>query len=100
MQEARYIISPIGDRDDCYRHYEAIGLGTIPIANVNKLYESIFEKNMYYCEIDDMVDILNTNHINHEYSEPNKDLICFDYYKEKLQKKIESIKNTHMSEPM
>lgn len=27
MANARYIISPNGDRPECYRHYEAIGLG-------------------------------------------------------------------------
>ena len=25
------VISPDGDRPDCYRNYEAIGLGTVPI---------------------------------------------------------------------
>jgi hypothetical protein len=35
---SKFLISPIGDRDDCYRHYEAIGLGTIPISNAAKNY--------------------------------------------------------------
>ena len=35
IASSKFILSPIGDRDDCYRHYEAIGLGTIPVSNVD-----------------------------------------------------------------
>lgn len=96
IAESKFVISPIGDRDDCYRHYEAIGLGTIPISNVNNLYKNIFEENMYYCNIDEMVNIINTNSINYKYNEPNKDLICFDYYKEKIMMKINQLKTINI----
>jgi hypothetical protein len=92
MADAKFIISPVGDRDDCYRHYEAIGLGTIPISNVNKYYQNIFESNMYYCDIDKMVDIINNNHIDVEYKEPNKDLVCLEYYRDKIFDVIDKIK--------
>jgi hypothetical protein len=35
LAKYKYVISPHGDRPDCYRHWEAIGLGVIPIANIN-----------------------------------------------------------------
>lgn len=88
MMKSKFIISPIGDRDDCYRHYEAIGLGTIPISNVNPLYKNIFGSNMYYCDIDEMLKILSQNKVNHTYTEPNKDLICFEYYKNNIMNMI------------
>jgi len=81
MLEGKFILSPIGDREDCYRHYEAIGLGTIPISNVNSFYKNIFTTNMVYADIDEMVNMLNKNSINLIYKELNKDLICFEYYK-------------------
>jgi hypothetical protein len=31
----RYVLSPNGDRPDCYRIYEALGLGTIPITELD-----------------------------------------------------------------
>ncbi|MGB5709256.1 MAG: hypothetical protein WBM41_20805, partial [Arenicellales bacterium] len=34
LAKSKFILSPIGDRDDCCRHIEAIGLGTIPICNL------------------------------------------------------------------
>ena len=105
ISEAKYIISPIGDRDDCYRHYEAIGLGTIPISNVNNYYKNIFGKNMYYCDIYEMVDIINNNKISNTYIEPNKDLICFEYYKDKInilinKKKEEYYKDLSYTQPI
>jgi len=35
MAESQYILSPNGDRPDCHRHYEALGLGTIPITELD-----------------------------------------------------------------
>ena len=92
IAKAKFLISPVGDRDDCYRHYEAIGLGCIPISNVSIKYKKIFENNMYYTDIDNMVDILNKDDSGIQYREPNKDLICFDYYKDNIYKLIELIK--------
>jgi len=92
IASSKFLISPIGDRDDCYRHYEAIGLGTIPISNIAKDYNFIFENNMYYCDINKMVDILNTNNIDYNYINVNKDIICFDYYKDIIFNKIKFIK--------
>ena len=40
ITEANFILSPIGDRDDCYRHYEAIGLGCVPVSNVSSFYKT------------------------------------------------------------
>jgi hypothetical protein len=35
MAQHQFILSPNGDRPECYRHYEAIGLGTIPITQLS-----------------------------------------------------------------
>ena len=35
--EAKYILSPNGDRPECHRHYEAIGLGTAPITQLDPI---------------------------------------------------------------
>jgi len=91
MSKSKYVLSPIGDRDDCYRHYECIGLETIPISNVSELYYDIFKENMYYCDIDKMLSILKNNKIDHEYFIPNKNLISFDYHKDILLEKIKNI---------
>jgi PAS domain-containing protein len=37
IQSSRYILSPNGDRPECYRHYEAIGMGTIPVTQLDSV---------------------------------------------------------------
>ena len=39
-----------------------------------------------------MVNIINNNKCDFEYIEPNKDLICFDYYKDIVYSLIDKIK--------
>lgn len=92
IAKSKFVISPIGDRDDCYRHYESIGLGAIPISNVSHEYKAIFGKNMYYCDIEKMVDIVSNDKIDCEYIVPNRDLVCFDYYKDMVIDRINRIK--------
>lgn len=92
IQKSRFMISPIGDRDDCYRHYECIGLKTIPISNVSKYYTDIFKENMYYCDIQKMIEIIDTNQVDYEYREPNQDLISYEYHKDIVYKRIQLLK--------
>ncbi|KAG7339084.1 hypothetical protein IV203_025814 [Nitzschia inconspicua] len=33
-----FVLSPNGDRPECYRHYEALGLGVIPITELDRAY--------------------------------------------------------------
>ena len=60
ITRSRYILSPQGDRPDCYRNYEAIGLGCIPISNLESGFQEIFEENMIYSNGEDMQKMLQT----------------------------------------
>lgn len=35
LSQHDYILSPNGDRPECYRHYEALGLGTVPLTQLD-----------------------------------------------------------------
>jgi hypothetical protein len=37
LANSTYILSPNGDRPECYRHYEAIGLGAVPITELDPI---------------------------------------------------------------
>ncbi|KAL3816092.1 hypothetical protein ACHAXA_011417 [Cyclostephanos tholiformis] len=37
MSHSRYVLSPNGDRPECHRHYEALGLGTVPITELDPI---------------------------------------------------------------
>ena len=88
IHKSKFILSPIGDRNETYRHWEAIGLGTMPIANVGELYKDLFQDNMIYVEnTEKMLKMYNTQS-KLEYKCPNKDLICLDYWKDYIKEKI------------
>mmetsp|Transcript_60027 Transcript_60027/g.147546 ORF Transcript_60027/g.147546 Transcript_60027/m.147546 type:complete len:514 (-) Transcript_60027:131-1672(-) len=49
LAASQYVLSPDGDHPDCHRHYEAIGLGTIPITQLDpKYYSHLDEGNIVY----------------------------------------------------
>lgn len=48
IANSRYILSPNGDRPECYRHYEAIGLGTMPITELDPILFRHFGSNVIY----------------------------------------------------
>ncbi len=37
MAKSKYVLSPNGNRPECFRHYEAIGLGTVPITELDPI---------------------------------------------------------------
>jgi len=85
---AEFVISTAGDRDDCYRHYECIGLNAIPVANITDGYKDIFLENMIYSNSEEMIDMINNNLVNYKYSKPNRDILTISYWVFKINKKI------------
>jgi len=90
LQQCKYVISPAGDRDDCYRHYEAIGLGCIPISNVGRQYVELFGDNMCYAEsVRDMDKLLDNkgaqSQLEMAWHEPCRDLVLVDYWIKRVQ---------------
>tara|TARA_Y100001933_G_C19007889_1_gene567392 strand:+ start:139 stop:1278 length:1140 start_codon:yes stop_codon:yes gene_type:complete len=90
VASSQFLISPAGDREDCYRHYEAIGLGTIPISNISKKYKSIFQKNMIFMEDRNIIKTIKSNNLNVKYKLPNKDILLISYWINKINKKLKN----------
>jgi hypothetical protein len=80
ISKSEFVISTAGDREDCYRHYECIGLNAIPISNIN--YQEIFGNNMVYSNPEDMVKMVQTGKIQSgvTYNPPDKNIITIDYW--------------------
>lgn len=89
---AEFVISTAGDRDDCYRHYESIGLNAIPISNITNGYKEIFLENMVYSNGQDMVDMVNTQTINYTYRIPDKNVLIVDYWLQKINDRMNLLK--------
>ena len=91
LSNTKYMISTTGDRDDCYRHYECIGLGTIPISNTNSNLKQIFGRDMIYASGDEMLKHLNNNGKLLKYKKPNTNLIYVDFWKDEINKRLNLI---------
>jgi hypothetical protein len=90
---SEFVISTSGDRDDCYRHYECIGLNAIPISNINYGYKDIFGDNMVYSNAEEMKNMIDKNIVNHNYKKPNRNILTISYWICKINEKINLLKN-------
>ena len=90
LNNCKYILSPIGDRDETYRHWESIGFGVYPIANVNELYQDLFQNNMIYVDnCYKMLELLEENiDLPYDNNNINKDFICVEYWYNYIKKNI------------
>ena len=85
---SEFVISTSGDRDDCYRHYECIGLNAIPVSNIDYGYRDIFEDNMVYSNAEEMINMIDNNIVNYIYKKPNRGILTIDYWVNKINKKM------------
>jgi len=87
--KSKFTISTSGDRDDCYRHYECIGLNSIPVSNIN--YKEIFGNNMIYYDINNIIKMINETNTKIPDNICNKDIILIDYWRNKILLRLENI---------
>jgi len=91
ISNSEFVISTTGDREDCYRHYESIGIDAIPISNVSANYQDIFDKNMVYSYAEEMIDMIQNQKIEQDYILPNKDILTIDYWLYKIHDRLDKL---------
>ena len=92
ISNSKFLISPTGDREDCFRHYEAIGLGAIPISDAPKnLYKDIFGRNMIFLKEKRIISIINSSSDDFDYYFPDSEILLNSYCINKINEKINSI---------
>jgi len=102
--KAKFVMSPTGDRDDCHRHYESIGLGAIPISNIGDTYLPIFQNDsIILATVDEMVRIYTNQQLppQIEYQKPNADILTTNYWIDKINQRLALLgycfkKNNHI----
>jgi tetrahydromethanopterin S-methyltransferase subunit H len=90
---SEFVISTSGDRDDCFRHYECIGLNAIPVSNINGGYKDIFGENMVYSNAEEMIYMIKKNIINYNYKKPNTNILTISYWISEINKKINLLRS-------
>jgi hypothetical protein len=93
ISNANFVISTEGDRCDCYRHYECIGLDAIPVSNITQNgYIDIFEQNMIFSNAEEMINMVINNNVHNNYIPPNKDILTVSFWKNKIKNRIHELK--------
>jgi hypothetical protein len=88
ISNSEYVISTAGDREDCYRHYESIGLNAIPVSNIAGGYVEIFEDSMVYSNPEEMVKMVTENVVENTYKCPNRNILLVSYWVNKMNNRI------------
>jgi len=93
IAESQYILSPNGDRPDCFRHYEALGLGTIPITELDPvLYYHlkggpvVFGNNDWNME--SLLERLHDRAVKKEQMVVNRNLVREDYWMDWVEEEV------------
>jgi len=86
VAQTSFLLSPVGDRDDCYRHWEAIGLNAVPVSNVGAQYKTLFGNNMMYLNRSTMIKLVESGDVEGPYYQTNRDLITLDYWRQWMHK--------------
>lgn len=94
ISRAEFVISTPGDRDDCYRHYECIGLNAIPVSNIAGGYPEIFEEDMVYSQGDDMKNSVVTQTISNTFHKTNRDRLTVAFWVRKMNERVASLRET------
>jgi hypothetical protein len=86
MHESFYVVSPNGDRPDCYRHYEAIGLGSKPITQMSPKYYRHFGEHVVYNQTTWDLDELETQ--LSKSPQVNRRLVFEEYWMEYVERVV------------
>ncbi len=95
LAKAKYVISPDGDHPDCHRHYESIGLGAIPITQLDPfLYSHLKEGPVVYqndnWDIEQLRSTLPMDLQSPTRQMINRNLIFEEYWMEFVESKTQS----------
>jgi hypothetical protein len=86
-----FTTSPRGDRPDCYRHWESVALGAMPIANIDReLYGPLFGDDMVYVgDTDEMIDFLDDpGSLEPRYRAPRSERVLTRFWARKVDEKV------------
>lgn len=91
VARARYIVSPIGDRADTYRHMEALGLGTVPVCNCPSAFGAMYGSSMKIFEMDSIIETVLNPSLLHNTTHVRREVLLASYWKAIIDKHIQNL---------
>ena len=87
ISNAKYVVSPMGDRPDAYRHWESIGLGAIPVCNCPIEFGQLFGPSMLFRNTTEIFALLSDPSPLQKVGEQvhaNMELLLLDTWRQKI----------------
>ena len=82
LARSRFVLSPNGMKPECYRHYEAIGLGTIPVTELNPNFSWHLKGSIIYNNTNWEMNYLEETLPKYDYLTVNRNMIFEEYWME------------------
>jgi hypothetical protein len=90
LAKSRFVVSPEGDRPDCYRNYEALAFGAIPITNLNPSWYPFFQDGPVVFSTTDWNNLTEENVLSRmqaqNFSIVNRNMVFEEYWLEYVDK--------------
>jgi hypothetical protein len=87
MAHSKYVLSPNGMKPECYRHYEAIGLGTVPVTELNPAFSWHLNGSVIYNNTNWEMDYLQEALPKYSIT-VNRNMILEEYWIEYMEKEV------------
>ena len=92
IARTKFTTSPRGDRPDCYRHWESIGLGAMPISNIDQgLYGPLFGDDMVYVDgAEEMLELLDGpgSALEQRYRAPRSEKVLSRFWTRRVDERV------------
>jgi len=89
MAQSKYVISPDGDHPDCHRHYEALGLGTIPITQLDPfLYRHLQDEPVIFANTNWNLTYLRSLTKTEPLPKVNRNIVFEEYWLEYVERVV------------
>ena len=86
IKSTKFLISPVGDRPDTYRHWESIALTTVPICNCPKEFVDLFGSNGIVATTEKMLEWLKHNReLKNRKIKLSQDVLSTGYWQNRIR---------------
>lgn len=95
VASSKFVLSPQGDRPDCHRHAEAIGLGTCPICDCPRSFSRLYRNTMIFASADSMVEYLHDNSLLENFKcdiqDADQDILSIGYWAQQIRASVHKL---------
>ena len=98
LQRHKFCVSPIGQKEDCYRHLECTAFGCMPIVNGSERLKDLYGNNIILDTTSNMVNNLKYSNTNlYAYEMPNRDMCLTQFWRNRIQNTLTHLDDSKQS---